>query len=263
MSMVQNNSLSVYTQIATYTVATEHQQAVLDALLAETNRWVSQQPGFLTANCYPSEDGRRVVYHVEWRTQQDWQNAHQSPEQHMLRARMTALPGTTLVDTHVYTVPKIVKGPMEGVVMLPWNDEDLVSPHAAIPGESQVVLLHGKQTNNTISMMGATNLPNSGPPWHVHTLEDEIWHVIDGEYDIQVDENMFRAGPGATVFGPRNHKHTYRDVGESGVGRILTIFTPAGVEDIFLEFNAWAREGKQPTREEFLELADRFRVRVL
>jgi len=152
---------------------------------------------------------------------------------------------------------------MEGVVMLPWNDEDLVSPHAAIPGESQVVLLHGKQTNNTISMMGATNLPNSGPPWHVHTLEDEIWHVIDGEYDIQVDENMFRAGPGATVFGPRNHKHTYRYVGESGVGRILTIFTPAGVEDIFLEFNAWARAGKQPTREELLELADRFRVRVL
>ena len=34
MSMVQNSSLSVYTEIATYTVAAEHQQAVLDALLA-------------------------------------------------------------------------------------------------------------------------------------------------------------------------------------------------------------------------------------
>ena len=66
MAMMQNSSLSVSTQIATYTVSAEHQQAVLDALLAETTRWVSQQAGFLTANCYPSEDGRRVVSHVEW-----------------------------------------------------------------------------------------------------------------------------------------------------------------------------------------------------
>ena len=104
----------------------------------------------------------------------------------MLRARMSALPGTTLVDTHGYTVPQIVKGPMEAVVMRPWNDEDLVSLHTAIPGERQVVLLHGKQTKNTISLVGVTDLPNAGPPLHVHTLEDEIWHVIDGEYDIQV-----------------------------------------------------------------------------
>jgi hypothetical protein len=36
---------------------------------------------------------------------------------------------------------------------------------------------HGKQTNNTISLVGVTDLPNSGPTLHVHTLEDEIWHV--------------------------------------------------------------------------------------
>jgi|SRR5215472_342359 len=263
MSMVQNSSLSVYTQIATYTVAAEQQQTVLDALLAETSRWVSQQAGFLTANCYPSEDGQRVVYHVEWRTQQDWQNAKLCPEQRVLRARMSAIPGTTLMDTHGYTVPKMVKGPMEAVFMPPWKGEDLVSSHATIPGESQVVLLHGKHTNNTISLVGVTDLPNCGASWHVHMLEDETWHVIDGAYEIQVDENIFRVGPGATVFGPRNHKHTYRYVGESGVGRILAIFTPAGIEDLFIEFNASARAGKQLTREEFLALADRFRIRVL
>jgi quercetin dioxygenase-like cupin family protein len=149
------------------------------------------------------------------------------------------------------------------VFTLPWNDEDLVSPHATVPGESQVVILHGKQTNNTISLVGVTNLPNFGPPLHVHTLEDEIWHVIDGEYEFQIDENIFRAGPGVTLFGPRNHKHTYRYVGERGVGRLLAIFTPAGIEDFFIEFNAWAHAGKQPTREEVLELADRFRIGVL
>jgi len=262
-SMVQNSSLSVSTQIETYTVAAEHQQAVLETLLAETNRWLSQQPGFLSANRYPSEDGRRVVSHVEWRTPQDGQNAQQNPQHHVLRARMSTLPGTTLLDSHGYTVPTIVKGPMEAVVMLPWNGEDLISPHAAIPGESQVVILHGKHTNNTISLVGVTDLPNCGASWHVHTLEDESFHVIEGAYEIQVDDNLFRAGPGATVFGPRNHKHRYRYVGESGVRRLLAIFTPAGIEDLFLAFNAWARVGKQPSRKEFLALSDHFRVRVL
>lgn len=50
---------------------------------------------------------------------------------------------------------------------------------------------------------------------------------------------------------------------ERGVGRLLALFTPAGIEDLFIELNAWARAGKQPTREGFVALADRFRVRQL
>ena len=44
---------------------------------------------------------------------------------------------------------------------------------------------------------------------------------------------------------------------------MVTIFTPAGIEGLFLAFEAWAAAGKQPTREEFLDLADRFRVDTL
>ena len=259
MSISQNRTLSVYTEISTYAVAAGQQQTVLDMLLAEIKRWVSQQPGFLTANSYPSADGTRVLSQVEWWTQQDWQNAQQNPERHVSRARLTTIPGTTLVDTNVYTVPKIMKGSMEGVFALPWKDEEIVS-HAGAPGESATVLLHGKQTSNAISVVGATSAPNAGPPLHYHTLEDEIWHVIDGEYEFQVDETIIRAGAGMTVFGPRNHPHKFRSIGESGVGHILIMFTPAGFEGIILELNEWARAGKQPTREELVTQADHYGI---
>lgn len=173
MSMVHHSALDVYTQIETYTVTAEHQQAILDELLAETNRWVSHQPGFLTAHCYPSEDGRRVVSQVEWRTHQDWHNVQRCPEQHVMRVRMRTLPGTTLVGSQGYTVPNLVTGPMEAVLLLPWNEEEQVS-RAAAKAESVVVLLQGNQTNHTLSMVGMTDLPYGSPPLHVHTRRRDL-----------------------------------------------------------------------------------------
>jgi len=259
MSISQNRTLSVCTEISTYAVAAGQQQVVLEMLLAEIKRWVSQQPGFLTASGYPSADGTRVLSHVEWWTQQDWQNARQNSAWQVSHSRLIAIPGTTLVDTNVYTTPKIMQGSMEGVFALPWKDEKIIS-HAGAPGESATVLLHGTQTSNTISIVGATSAPNAGPPLHYHTLEDEIWHVIDGEYEFQVDQKIIRAGAGTTVFGPRNHPHNFRFIGENGVGHILLMFTPAGFEGIFLELNKWASAGKQPTREELVTQADHYGI---
>lgn len=263
MSPWQHNASDVLTEMTTYTVAAEHQQTVVEALRAETTRWGRHQPGFLTANSYPSADGTRVIHHVAWRTQADWQQAQHNPERAIAQARMRAIPSADVIDSHRYTAPETVTGPLEASCTRPWTTDALVSPHAAIPGERQVVILQGKQTNQTMSHVGVIDLPQCGAPLHVHTLEDETFHVLDGEYEIQVDEHIYHAGPGVTVFGPRQHPHTYRYLGESGVGRMVAVFTPAGIEDLFLAFDAWARVGKQPIREEFVELADRFRVKTL
>jgi quercetin dioxygenase-like cupin family protein len=263
MAPAHHSAVDRYAEITTYGVAPEHQQAILDALVAETTRWVSHQPGFLAVNDYPSADGIRVVHSVAWRTVQDWDNAQHSPEQPILWARMQAIPGTTLMDTHGYTTAHTVQGPVEPLFTRPWSADVLVSPHALVAGERQVIIVPGSQTNQTMSVVGVIDLPQCGPPLHVHTLEDETFHVLEGDYAIQVGEQLVRAAPGATVFGPRHHPHGYRYLGESGVGRLLAIFTPAGLEDLFLAFDAWALAGKQPTLEEFSELAGRFQVKVL
>ena len=99
-----------------------------------------------------------------------------------------------------------------------------------IPGENTLILLSETQTCYTIGGVGSNNAPGVGPALHVHTLEDEIWHIIDGEFEFQVGGDIFLAQPGITVFGPRNIKHRFRYVGERGIGRIIITYTPAGIE---------------------------------
>lgn len=76
--------------------------------------------------------------------------------------------------------------------------------------------------------------PGGGPPVHIHHNEDEIIHVIDGQYEFWLDGAVSRKGAGSSMFLPRGVPHTFRVVGDRP-GRSLTIVTPGGFEGFFLE----------------------------
>jgi mannose-6-phosphate isomerase-like protein (cupin superfamily) len=74
-----------------------------------------------------------------------------------------------------------------------------------------------------------------GPPRHLHRDQDEWFHVIEGEYIVEIGDERYRLGPGDSAFGPRGLPHCWVNVGE-GPGRIAFVFTPAGqAEAFFLE----------------------------
>lgn len=73
-----------------------------------------------------------------------------------------------------------------------------------------------------------------GPPIHIHANEDEVLHIIEGEFEFWLDGKVSRAGPGASVFLPRGVPHTFRVAGDRP-GRILAIATPGGFENFFIE----------------------------
>ncbi len=62
----------------------------------------------------------------------------------------------------------------------------------------------------------------SSPPFHLHRTEDELFHVLDGEYRLKVQDQEQRAGPGTIVLAPKSVPHTYRVESPQG-GRCLTI----------------------------------------
>ena len=70
-------------------------------------------------------------------------------------------------------------------------------------------------------------------PRHVHTREDEAWHVIEGELAFEVGDKKATAGPGTFVFAPRDLPHRYRVT--KAPARYLPIFSPAGIERLFGE----------------------------
>lgn len=60
---------------------------------------------------------------------------------------------------------------------------------------------------------------------HVHRSYDEVFYVLDGEFEFRIDERQVRAGAGSVVTAPRGVAHTFRNCGESN-GRVLIIAAP-------------------------------------
>lgn len=98
----------------------------------------------------------------------------------------------------------------------------------------------------------------SGPPIHVHHNEDEIIHVVESPYDFWLDGAVVRKLPGESIFLPRGVPHTFRVAGDRP-GRNLTLLTPGGLEEFFVE--AATRELKIPAHmAEVVELAGRYGI---
>ena len=62
----------------------------------------------------------------------------------------------------------------------------------------------------------------SSAPFHLHRTEDEVFHVLEGEYRVKVNDQEHRLGPGTIRLLPKGVPHTYRVESVQG-GRCLTI----------------------------------------
>jgi quercetin dioxygenase-like cupin family protein len=71
-------------------------------------------------------------------------------------------------------------------------------------------------------------------PPHRHHNEAETIHIVEGTFEIEVDGERSRLGPGETVHIPRGIVHTGGTAGQQPCRRVV-IFSPAGLERFFLE----------------------------
>ena len=62
----------------------------------------------------------------------------------------------------------------------------------------------------------------SSPPLHIHRTEDEIFHILEGDYRLKLQDKELRAGPGEVLIAPKGMPHTYRVESREG-GRFLTV----------------------------------------
>ncbi len=67
---------------------------------------------------------------------------------------------------------------------------------------------------------------------HVHSREDETYYVLEGDHVFVCGGQEFEVGPGGVVFLPRGIPHAHRRRVQ-GVGRLLCLLTPAGLEGFF------------------------------
>ena len=74
-------------------------------------------------------------------------------------------------------------------------------------------------------------------PPHRHLNESETIHVLEGEFEIEIEGARTRLATGQTIHVPRGTVHAGGNVGDAP-GRRIIIFSPAGVERFFLEAGA-------------------------
>lgn len=59
------------------------------------------------------------------------------------------------------------------------------------------------------------------PPLHIHRTEDELFHILEGEFRFNLNGRELHVGAGDILLAPKGVPHTYRIQSESG-GRYLT-----------------------------------------
>jgi mannose-6-phosphate isomerase-like protein (cupin superfamily) len=92
-------------------------------------------------------------------------------------------------------------------------------------------LIPNEATGGRLSVFRATLPLGFSPPLHVHTREDEVFHVLDGEATFEIDGRRLSAGPGTSVYMPRGVPHSF--VVESPVATMLGVMTPGDFEQLF------------------------------
>jgi mannose-6-phosphate isomerase-like protein (cupin superfamily) len=90
-----------------------------------------------------------------------------------------------------------------------------------------VITLDGTRTATRFSAVGGSfeihEWRGSGPAaLHVHHLDDEAWHVLEGTLRFRFVDRQIDVGPGGTVFVPAGMAHSYEAIN----ARYLIVLTP-------------------------------------
>lgn len=96
------------------------------------------------------------------------------------------------------------------------------------------ILVSSEQTGGALALCDIAIAPGGGPPMHLHTREDEAFHVLEGEVTFWVGAERRVAGAGETLFGPRGVPHRFQNCTDRPA-RMLVAMTPGGFEGYLRE----------------------------
>jgi mannose-6-phosphate isomerase-like protein (cupin superfamily) len=125
------------------------------------------------------------------------------------------------------------------------------APGFALEGDGGELLVFGEVTilvRASAQMTGGAFTvieevpPLVDTPLHVHANDDELFYILEGEHVVRCGDEEFQVAPGGVVFAPRGVPHSQRRV-VPGVGRLLVMTSPAGLDGFFRELAAAERAG--------------------
>jgi mannose-6-phosphate isomerase-like protein (cupin superfamily) len=100
-------------------------------------------------------------------------------------------------------------------------------------GTLSITKLSGDRTAGGLDIVEHRVAPGYAPPRHTHVAQDEVFYILDGDFQVVCGDDSWPAGPGSLVFLPRGVPHGFT-VGDSP-GRALLFNAPAGFADLIAD----------------------------
>ncbi len=115
--------------------------------------------------------------------------------------------------------------------------------------ETVIIKFGGADTDGTQLVVEINTPPGGGPPVHTH-LAQEVFLVLEGEFEFPTVRNgrreATRASVGDTIYIPSGIPHSYHNIG-SVPGRLLGVLSPAAeMEGFFREAGVHVEDASQP-----------------
>jgi mannose-6-phosphate isomerase-like protein (cupin superfamily) len=120
------------------------------------------------------------------------------------------------------------------------------------------VMARSTDTGGRLALTVVTCKPRyQGPRLHRHRDADEIFFILEGEFEFRAGDVQRRVGPGAFVFVPAGTPHAFANVSDKP-GRQIVMYAPGGPERWFDELAALRARGASP--DEFAAARERFGI---
>ncbi|MGH2881699.1 MAG: quercetin 2,3-dioxygenase [Solirubrobacteraceae bacterium] len=139
-------------------------------------------------------------------------------------------------SNHIPTLPSPVVTAQEAEPIR--SGADVAQPYFAHQSEARwygnslwEFLVPSDVTGGKLSVFQSTMPEGFSPPRHIHTREDEVFLVLDGEVWFDIDGDRALGGPGTAVYMPRGVAHTFRV--HSPVARLVGVMSPGAFEQLF------------------------------
>jgi quercetin dioxygenase-like cupin family protein len=110
------------------------------------------------------------------------------------------------------------------------------------PGIGVVFKIDGHDAGGALSIVEHPFDVGALVPPHVHTLEDEISIVLEGDIGFRSGDQEVVLGPGGYIVKPRGEVHAMWNAG-STPARMIEVISPAGFEGFFRELAGMTAAG--------------------
>jgi quercetin dioxygenase-like cupin family protein len=114
------------------------------------------------------------------------------------------------------------------VVLGPGEGETVRNP----VGGTVTFKARGAETGGALAVFESEIAAGDGPPLHVHSNEEEVLYVLEGTFRFQLADAVHAAPQGSVMVVRRGAPHCFQNAGEAP-GRLLIVFTPAGMDRFF------------------------------